>query len=60
MSHGSWFKGARKRSGAGGRGQMDCREDWGEDEGDDDDGADEDDRPGWAGGDGGASGVSRA
>jgi hypothetical protein len=39
---------------------MGCREDWGEDEGDDDDGADEDDRPGWAGGDGGASGVSRA
>lgn len=59
MSQGSWFKGARKRSGAGGRDQLNRPEDWGEDEGDDDDDAGEDDCPGWAGGDGGASDVNR-
>jgi hypothetical protein len=60
MSHGSWFKGARKRSGAGGRDQVGRREDWGEDEVADDDGAGGENRPDWAGGDGVASGASRA
>ena len=59
MSQGSWFKGARRRSGAGGRDEV-GEDKVGEDKVGGADGAGVEDRPGWAGGDGGGSGTIRA
>ena len=54
MSQGSWFKGARRRSGAGGRDEV-CGDKVGGAEG-----VGGENRPGWAGGDGGGSDTIRA